>query len=54
MPVEEEAYDISIKDPDKRWHCTCFVEGDFWEHPKKEIPSDCPKFRHCRYYIKHY
>ena len=50
---DEDAFDVTIKNPDKRWNCTCFVEGDMWVFPKRDIPRDCPNSRKCRYYIKH-
>ncbi len=50
--VEEDAHDIMIKREDKRVRATCFVEGYDWLYTKKEIPSDCPKTRQCRYYIR--
>ncbi len=52
IPHEEDAYDIRLKDEDKRVRCSCFVEGDVWVFKTAEIPSDCPKRLHCRYYIK--
>ncbi|PKQ21161.1 MAG: hypothetical protein CVT66_01525 [Actinobacteria bacterium HGW-Actinobacteria-6] len=48
----DDAYDMSVKKEDKRVTCTCFVEGDMWSMKMKEIPSDCPNRRSCRYYIK--
>lgn len=52
-PHPDDAHDVGVKDPDKRWTCSCFVEGDMWTFPHREIPRDCPRARHCRYYIKH-
>jgi hypothetical protein len=50
---QEDAYDVRLRDPEKRWSCSCFVDGDLWTYPQAEIPRDCPKARQCRYYIKH-
>ena len=52
-PDEEDAYNVRMKDDEKRWYCTCFVEGDLWIYKKAEIPSDCPNALKCRYFIKH-
>ncbi len=48
----DDTYDMSIKKPDKRVVCTCFVEGDMWVMKTSEVPSDCPKAFNCRYYVK--
>jgi hypothetical protein len=53
MRNEEDAFDVRLKEHEKRWACSCFVEGDVWIYTKAEIPRDCPNFRKCRYYIKH-
>ncbi|KAF0206815.1 MAG: hypothetical protein Q8S43_03810 [Actinomycetota bacterium] len=51
-PEMDDLYNTAIKKDDKRVVCTCFVEGDMWVVPTKDTPSDCPKHRMCRYYIK--
>ncbi len=50
---EDDRYDTSVKGPDKRVDCSCFVEGHFWEYRMCELPADCPDCRTCRYYILH-
>lgn len=49
----EERHNLRIKPEDVTVTCSCFVEGYVWTHRKAEVPKDCPKARHCRYYIKH-
>jgi hypothetical protein len=51
MNVEDE-HDVTIKKPQKRVECSCFVEGHFWHYTVETIPNDCPDWRKCRYYIK--
>ncbi|MDA3936350.1 MAG: hypothetical protein PF636_05725 [Actinomycetota bacterium] len=51
--MEDDRYDTSIKDDDKRVACSCFVEGFFWEYRAADVPSNCPQNRSCRYYIRH-
>jgi len=53
MPHPEDADNVRIKAEEKRITCSCFVEGDLWNFPRAEVPVDCPKSRHCRYYIRH-
>jgi hypothetical protein len=48
----EDEFDARLKSEQKRVVCTCFVEGHYWTVNVPELPSDCPDFRHCRYYIK--
>lgn len=50
---EEDRFDPRLKPGQRRVTCTCFIEGDYWGVTVDEIPSDCPKSRMCRYYIKH-
>lgn len=50
--IDEDLHDIMVKPDDKRVRCSCFVEGYYWMHPAAEVPDECPKMRHCRYYIK--
>lgn len=52
-PVDEDIWDMSIAEDRKRITCSCFVEGQYWVHPRGELPADCPQARTCRYYIKH-
>ena len=54
FPVEDDVWDVRLKDAEKRVECTCFVEGKSWTYPRAEVPVDCPDNRHCRYYIKVY
>ena len=51
MNIEDE-HDITVKKPDKRVNCSCFVEGYYWYFTVGTTPSDCPRRRQCRYYIK--
>lgn len=48
----DDVYDTSLKKEDKRVVCTCFIEGDMWSMPTKDVPADCPKQYKCRYYVK--
>lgn len=52
-PDEEDAWDVRVPRPEKRVHCSCFVEGHGWEYRRDNVPSNCPEYRRCRYYIKH-
>lgn len=52
-PLSDDVWDGRVKKADKRIDCICFVEGKGWTYPTKDVPSDCPDNRHCRYYMKH-
>lgn len=52
-PNEDDRWDTSVKAPDKRVECSCFIEGKVWYATASDIPGDCPDRFHCRYYIKH-
>ena len=52
MVNPDDTYVTSIKAPDKRVECSCFVEGHVWTFTKSTVPGDCPNYRQCRYYIK--
>jgi len=52
FPVQEDTWDVRIKEADKGVACSCFVEGKGWKFPKCEVPSECPDSRACRYYIR--
>jgi hypothetical protein len=52
-PHEDDRWDMTVKAPDKRIECSCFVEGKVWYATASTIPPDCPERFHCRYYIKH-
>jgi len=52
FPVQEDKWDMRIKDVDKRIACSCFVEGKGWEFKTCELPPECPDSRACRYYIR--
>lgn len=52
-PDFNDAYDIRVKKDDKRVSCSCFVEGGVWSYAARDVPRECPEFRHCRYYMKH-
>lgn len=54
ISVEEDIYDVRLKDEERRVHCSCFVEGKMWSFVRAEIPAECPDNKHCRYYIKHW
>jgi hypothetical protein len=51
--VEEDRYNVRLKDAERRIQCSCFVEGKTWKYVKPEVPPTCPEARHCRYYIKY-
>ncbi|MCE5204432.1 MAG: hypothetical protein ABFC80_00835 [Coriobacteriales bacterium] len=51
-PDEDDRYDMSVKTPNKRVRCSCWVDGDQWVVTNATIPSDCPRKLQCRYYIK--
>ena len=53
IPNEEDRHDISLRANKKRVECVCVVEGRTWQHIAKDVPSDCPDGRSCRYYVKH-
>lgn len=50
---EEDSFNTRLKAELRRVDCSCFVEGDVWEYTAAELPADCPKYKSCRYYIKH-
>ncbi|MDP2234339.1 MAG: hypothetical protein Q8K89_11930 [Actinomycetota bacterium] len=50
---DEDRLSPRLKPGQYRVECTCFVEGDYWNFTVDELPSECPNFRACRYYIKH-
>ena len=52
VPHAEDSWDPNVKPPDKRWECSCFVEGGGWTFTLAEMPADCPNSRRCRYYVK--
>lgn len=52
--VEEDRYERRIKEEDKRFACSCFLEGEGWTYRQAEVPEDCPRSLHCRYWIRHY
>lgn len=52
IPDEGDAVDRDIPAEKKRVQAVCFVLGDKWTYAKRELPSDCPEARRCRYYIK--
>jgi hypothetical protein len=54
VPDAEDRFNISVKPAHKRVDCSCFVEGYQWVFPTAEIPSECPRCRGCRYYVKGY
>lgn len=51
--VDEDIYDVRLKEHEKRVYCSCFVEGRGWTFTRADVPADCPENRHCRYYIKY-
>lgn len=53
-PVDEDIYDVRLREDEKRVHCSCFVEGRVWTHSRGDVPADCSEWKHCRYYIKHW
>lgn len=52
--MDDDKYATRIKEEDKRWVCSCFVEGMGWTYKKSEIPADCSLAKHCRYWIRHF
>lgn len=52
--VDEDVYDVRLREDEKRVNCACFVEGHLWIHSRGEVPPDCTEWKHCRYYIKHW
>lgn len=52
MPVDEDVYNVRLKKGERRITCSCFVEGKGWTLATEDVPSDCPEWKHCRYYIK--
>jgi len=52
FPVQEDVWDIRLKDPQKGITCSCFVEGKGWTFTKEDLATECPDARACRYYIK--
>jgi len=53
QPNDEDRFDPHLKPGQYRVTCTCFIEGDYWGVTADEVPSECPKAKACRYYIKH-
>jgi len=53
-PVDEDVYDVMLREDQKRMNCSCFVEGKAWTHTRGDVPADCPENKHCRYYIRHW
>jgi hypothetical protein len=51
--VEEDVWDVRLKDPQRRVSASCFVEGKVWVRERRDVPENCPDNTHCRYYIKH-
>jgi len=54
VPNSEDIYNLDVKEPDKRWDCSCFVEGFQWTFPLAEVPVECPKSNQCRYFVRGY
>jgi hypothetical protein len=54
VPNPEDTHNVNVKPPDKRVDCSCFVEGYRWDVITAEIPSECPRSRECRYYVRGY
>lgn len=52
FPNEDDRFDRRLRPGDRRVSCQCFVEGRGYEFRASELPSDCPLYRQCRYYIK--
>ena len=52
FPNEEDRYNRSLKPEQRRVQCVCFVEGDGWQYLTKDVPSDCPFGRRCRYHVR--
>lgn len=48
---DEDQHDVHLKKGERRVNCTCFIEGESWEFIEREVPSDCPNKRKCRYYV---
>jgi hypothetical protein len=48
---EEDRFDRRLKSNEWRVDCTCFVEGTRWCYTVDTVPSNCPLYLHCRYYI---
>jgi len=53
MAVDDDVWDMRLREDQKRVYCSCFVEGTGWTYTRADVPSDCPENRRCRYYIKH-
>jgi hypothetical protein len=54
MANSEDRFDANLKPAEKRWDCSCFVEGYRWEFVFTEVPSECPNSRHCRFFVRGY
>jgi len=54
VPNNEDLWDSNVKPDNKRYDCSCFVEGYQWSFIFVELPSDCPKSNACRYFVKGY
>jgi len=54
VAVEEDTYDIRLREDQRRVYCSCFVEGRGWTHTRGDVPTNCPENLHCRYYIRHW
>ena len=52
FPNEEDRFNSSLSERERRVECVCFVEGDAWEYKLKDLPADCPFFRRCRYHVR--
>ncbi len=52
--VEEDIWDVRLRESEKRVRCWCFVEGFVWTVNRTEVPENCPDNLHCRYYIRHW
>lgn len=52
--VEEDLYDVRLREDQRRVYCSCFVEGRVWTHTRADVPANCPENLHCRYYIRHW
>jgi len=52
--VEEDTYNPTLNDSERRVRCSCFVEGKGWTFARNDVPSNCPENLHCRYYIKYW
>lgn len=51
-PMQDDIFDVRLKEHEKRVYCSCFVEGRGWTYARADIPENCPENLHCRYYIK--